>query len=176
MVPNAVLRSGRPILVAAALWSCGCGDGDPLPGSALLPRERSQGSGEEEEPPPGAAASDERPGEQAPAPAGAPPEPRADPEVGLRLSLPSDAVIDTITYTIERGGTMLAEAVVPIEDEDAVGVQIGNLPPGDDYTITLLVEREALPPCEGSAVFAVAEGRTTDITLTLSCPGVAAND
>jgi hypothetical protein len=178
MVPNAVLRSGRPILVAAALWSSGCGDGDQLPASELLPRERSQGSGAQDGTLPQAAASDESPdeppGEQQLAPH--PPQPSADPAVGLRLSLPSDAGFNTITYTIESGGSVLAEAIVPIEDEGAVGVQIGNLPPGGDYTITLLVEREALPPCEGSAAFAVAEGRTTDITLVLTCPGVLAND
>jgi hypothetical protein len=176
MVPNAVLRSGRPILVAAVLWSSGCGDGDRLPATVLLPRVRPPGGGAEAGPSSEAAASNGRPGEQPPTPRDAPPEPNAEPEVGLRLNLPSDAAIDTITYTIERGGSVLAEAVVPIEDTEGVGVQIGNLPPGDDYSISLLVEREALLPCEGSAAFAVVEGRTTDITLTLTCPGAAAND
>lgn len=166
MVRSAVLRSVRPILVAMTLATASCGDGDRLPELETLPREHTQQDDAPQEPAP----EDGEPSAPLPEDAAA----SEEAEIGLRLSLPGEAGIDTVTYTLERDGETLAEAVIPIMDEQAVGVQLGNLPSGDGYTLHLVVEREGLPPCEGRAMLVIEQGRTTDVSLTLVCPGVPA--
>jgi hypothetical protein len=90
-------------------------------------------------------------------------------EIGLDLRLPDGSEVNEVSYAITRAGLTPRTGMIPVGADGHARMQIGSLPAGTGYTITLTAARGTLPPCEGSEGFSITAGQTTDVSVALQC-------
>jgi hypothetical protein len=89
-------------------------------------------------------------------------------EFGLDLSLPVGSDASEVAYAITRGGAALRAGIIGASAGRA-SMQLGNLPPGQGYVISVHVEGGDLPACNGQAMFDITAGETTKVSMSLRC-------
>jgi hypothetical protein len=97
--------------------------------------------------------------------------------LGMELQIAPGVTINTINWTITNSATGFSQSgAVNVQYSNAIRFQIGNLPNGDGYAITLTgTSVDGSLVCSGSADFSVVSGATTAVNLTLVCTGAASD-
>jgi hypothetical protein len=89
--------------------------------------------------------------------------------VGLELTLPNGADLDTVSYSVSGPNSFTRTGTVDVTNSTTVSVQL-TLPAGGPYTITLTgTTVDGATTCAGSGSFSVTAGQTTNVTVNLSC-------
>ncbi len=93
--------------------------------------------------------------------------------VGLKLTLPGGAQINTITWTITGPGgasTVVQSGTINVQNSAAINFLVGNLAPGQGYNISITgTSTDGSVTCAGSAPFNVTARTTTKVSVPLQC-------
>jgi phospholipase C len=107
------------------------------------------------------------PAEPAPAPA------ESTGSVGLRLTIPGGAQINSISWTITGPGgasTVVQSGTVNVQSSAAINFVVGGVPAGTGFSIALTgVSTNGSVTCVGSATFSVTARTTTNVSVPLQC-------
>src|SRR3954453_4065450 len=97
--------------------------------------------------------------------------------VGMQLQIAPGVTVNTVSWSITNATTGFSKSgTVNVQFSNVVKFQVGGLPSGAGYTITLTATSvDGTISCSGSASFSVVPGATTGVTLTLVCTGAAAD-
>jgi phospholipase C len=115
---------------------------------------------------------------QAPDPGGSTTEPNpgtseSTGSVGLKLTLPGGAQINTVLWTITGpagAATVVQSGTVNVQNSAAINFVVGNIPAGTGYTISLTgTSTNGAVSCAGSAPFSVTARTTTKVSVPLQC-------
>ncbi|MEY4578359.1 MAG: hypothetical protein RL701_3062 [Pseudomonadota bacterium] len=103
-------------------------------------------------------------------------ESRALGGVGFKLSLPGGVSIENISYTITGPEGYKKTGLIPVAGSGSTfTAKIDGLPVGTGYTIALeAADLTGQRTCVGTAMFSIAANAVTPVSVTLQCPGVAA--
>jgi alpha-tubulin suppressor-like RCC1 family protein len=88
--------------------------------------------------------------------------------VGMALTIASGVQFEALSWTI-TGPSGPYSGNVTIDNAQSIEFVTGGIPAGGPYTMNLSGTDSAGDPCSGSAVFGVAPGAITDVTVTISC-------
>jgi len=89
--------------------------------------------------------------------------------VGFELQVAPGVTINTISWNISGNGVMQS-GTVNVQNSNTIRFQVGGVPAGTGYTITLNATTIGAPlTCSGSTMFNVTAGMTTSVSLTLTC-------
>jgi hypothetical protein len=108
-------------------------------------------------------------------PACSPPPPSAHDgdtgTVGLALQVAPGVTINTISWSIANATSGFSQSgTVNVQNSNTIRFQVGGLPAGAAYTITLnATSVDGAFTCAGSAGFAVAAAMTNTVSVTLTC-------
>jgi hypothetical protein len=95
---------------------------------------------------------------------------RATGSIGLQLTPAAGVVIDTVSYTILGPNGFSRMGSIDVSNSPMLSAQIGGLPPGSGYTITLTAtSTDGKTNCLGSATFDVAANTTTNVPIIFRC-------
>jgi phospholipase C len=93
--------------------------------------------------------------------------------VGLKLTLPGGAQINTISWTITGPNgvsTVVQSGTVNVQNSQAISFLVGNIPAGAGYSISLTgTSTSGSVSCAGSATFSVTARTTTKVSVPLQC-------
>src|SRR5262245_18775956 len=95
--------------------------------------------------------------------------------VGMQLQIAPGVTVNTVSWTISNATTGFTKSgTVNVQFSNVVKFQVGGLPSGAGYTITLTATSvDGSITCTGSASFTVVPGATTGVNLILVCTGAA---
>jgi hypothetical protein len=95
--------------------------------------------------------------------------------VGMQLQIAPGVTVNTVSWSITNATTGFSKSgTVNVQFSNVVKFQVGGLPSGAGYTITLTATSvDGTITCSGSANFSVVPGATTGVNLTLICTGAA---
>jgi hypothetical protein len=97
--------------------------------------------------------------------------------VNLALTLPSGIVINSVMYTVSGGpGAVNETKTVDVTNSSVLKFQVGNLPVGSGYTISLAASTAGGQSCGASAPFAVTSNLNTSLSMTLTCGNSATSN
>jgi hypothetical protein len=98
--------------------------------------------------------------------------------VAMRLSLGNDTSINSVNYVLQNGTAVVQSGVLATNNSARIDLQIGSVPAGSGYTITLsAASPDGGVNCLGtSAPFAVAAHSTVNETVQLVCTSGASNN
>jgi hypothetical protein len=93
-------------------------------------------------------------------------------EVGsaeLNLSLPDNTTIDTVTYNVTQTGSSYSNmGSVPVANSSVLTFQVGNIPAGTGYQISLSATTSGSQTCAAGPVeFAITPSNATLVMMTL---------
>jgi hypothetical protein len=89
--------------------------------------------------------------------------------VGLELTLPSGAILSTVSYVATGPNGFTKTGTVDVSNSTGISVQL-SVPAGGPYTITLNgTTVDGGTTCTGSNTFSVTAGQTTNVTVAMSC-------
>jgi phospholipase C len=101
--------------------------------------------------------------------------------VGMRLTLPGGAQLNTVSWAITGGPTgatasnPVQSGTVNVTNSLSVAFSAGGLAAGSNYVVTLTgVTTNGATTCSGSATFSVQAQATTSVTIPLACSTAAA--
>ena len=91
--------------------------------------------------------------------------------IGFALQVAPGVTINTISWNIANAATGFSRSgTVNVQNSNTIRFQVGGLPPGAGYTISLTASTVGGAfSCAGSAGFAVAAGMTNPVALALTC-------
>lgn len=90
-------------------------------------------------------------------------------DAGLSLSLPSGAVLSSVSYTVSGPGGYAKAGTSPVGNSSTIALQI-SLPVGGPYSIALSgTSTDGSQSCSGVATFSVAARQTTKVNVHLTC-------
>jgi hypothetical protein len=93
--------------------------------------------------------------------------------IGVALTLPGGATINTVSWVItgpNGASTVVQHDTVDVSNSLSVSFTVGNIPVGSNYTITLTATSvEGTESCVGSANFSIMARMTTAVTDLLQC-------
>jgi hypothetical protein len=90
--------------------------------------------------------------------------------IGLQLTPGPGVVIDIVSYTMTGPNGFTRAGSIDVSNSATLSAQIGGLPPGAGYTITLTAtSTDGKTNCLGSANFDVAANTTTNVPVTFRC-------
>jgi hypothetical protein len=97
-------------------------------------------------------------------------------EVGsaeLNLSLPDNTTIDTVTYNVTQTGSSYTNTgMIPVANSSELKFQVGNIPSGTGYQISLSATTSGSQTCSAGPVsFAIMPSNATLVMMTLRCGG-----
>jgi hypothetical protein len=98
--------------------------------------------------------------------------------VGFKLQIAPGVTINTVNWTVTNATSGFTQSgSVNEQFSNTIQFQIGGLPAGDGYSITLTATSvDGSFTCSGSASFSVTAGMTTTVGITLACnPGAGGN-
>jgi hypothetical protein len=95
--------------------------------------------------------------------------------IGMRLQLAPGVTVNTINWSINNSTTGFTRSgSVNVQFSNTVQFQVGGLPSGAGYSITLTaVSVDGTISCAGTASFSVVPGAITGVSVTLVCTGGA---
>src|SRR5688572_21520724 len=98
-------------------------------------------------------------------------------EIGLNLQLAPRVTLDSVSRTVSNAGTGFSRSgTVNVRSSNGLSFQIGGLPTGSGYIITLSATSvDGSLSCLGSASFEVVAGSVTPVGLELDCVGARAD-
>jgi mono/diheme cytochrome c family protein len=107
-----------------------------------------------------------------------PPPPTSNDDVGtigFALQVAPGVTINSISWNITNTGTTFTRGgAVNVQNSNTIRFQIGGLPPGAGYTISLTgTSVGGAFSCAGSVGFAVAAGMINPVAVALTCTAVA---
>jgi hypothetical protein len=93
----------------------------------------------------------------------------------MQLQLAPGVSVNTVNWSITNATTGFSRSgSVNVQFSNVVKFQVGGLPSGAGYTITLTATSvDGTISCSGSASFSVVPGATTGVNLTLVCTGAS---
>jgi hypothetical protein len=98
--------------------------------------------------------------------------------VGLKLTLPGGAQINSISWTItgpNGASTVVQSGTLNVQNSAAINFLVGNIAPGTGYDISLTgTSTSGSVSCTGSALFNVTARTTTNVSVPLQCSTGAA--
>jgi hypothetical protein len=91
--------------------------------------------------------------------------------VGAALTLPNGKEIDTLQYTlVDANGKTVKSGSIDISNSQSISFQIGDVPVGSGYGLTLQGTSDGGTTCSGSAApLAVAAHATTTVLVNMAC-------
>jgi hypothetical protein len=90
----------------------------------------------------------------------------------LNLTLPDNTTIDTVTYTVTQAGAPYSTGSIPVTNSSTLTFQVGNLPAGAGYTMSLSATTSGAQTCSaGPTPFSIMPSNATLIMMTLRCGG-----
>jgi phospholipase C len=93
--------------------------------------------------------------------------------VGLKLTLPGGAQINSISWTItgpNGASTVVQTGTVNVQNSQAISFLVGNIPAGAGYSISLTgTSTNGSVSCVGSATFSLTARATTKVSVPLQC-------
>jgi hypothetical protein len=91
----------------------------------------------------------------------------------LNLSLPDNTTIDTVTYNVtQTGGSYTAMGSIPVTNSSLLAFQVGNIPAGTGYQMSLSATTSGSQTCSAGPVpFSIMPSNATLIMMTLRCGG-----
>jgi phospholipase C len=93
--------------------------------------------------------------------------------IGMQLTLPGGEQINSVAWTItgpNGAATVVKTGTVNVGNSATVNFQIGSVPAGTGYTITLSATTpDGTVSCAGSATFTAMARTTTAVSVTLRC-------
>jgi hypothetical protein len=95
--------------------------------------------------------------------------------VGMQLQIAPGVTVNTVSWTITNATTGFSKSgTVNVQFSNVIKFQVGGLPSGAGYTITLnATSVDGTISCTGSTGFTVVPGATSQVNLTLVCTGAA---
>jgi phospholipase C len=100
--------------------------------------------------------------------------------VGLKLTLPGGAQINSISWTItgpSGASTVIQSGTVNVQNSTGINFVVGGIPAGTGYSIALTgASTNGSVTCVGSATFSITARTTTSVAVPLQCntaPGQA---
>lgn len=107
------------------------------------------------------------------------PQPANDGEIGtigFALQVAPGVTINSLSWTISNAGTGFSRSgAVNVQSSNTLTFQVGGLPAGAGYTISLTgASVGGAFSCAGSVELAVTAGTTNPVALSLTCTAVAA--
>jgi hypothetical protein len=91
--------------------------------------------------------------------------------VGLELTLPGGALLNSVNYTIpgpNGAATVLTSGSVPLQNSTSISFLVGNIPAGT-WAVALSGAADGGITCSGSATFAITARATTKVTVAMQC-------
>jgi uncharacterized protein YjiK len=93
--------------------------------------------------------------------------------VGMQLTIPGGAQLDTVTWSItgpNGASTVVRSGMVNVQNSLTASFQVANIAAGSGYKLTVSGSSMAgSVSCVGSASFSVAAGATSNVSLALQC-------
>jgi len=91
--------------------------------------------------------------------------------IGLALQVAPGVTINTISWSIANATTAFTQSgTVNVQNSNTIRFQVGGLPAGAGYTITLnATSADGAFTCAGMAGFAVTAGMTSTVSVMLTC-------
>jgi hypothetical protein len=89
--------------------------------------------------------------------------------IEMGLTLASGEVINTASYTITGPNGYSKSGSVDVSKSKKISAQVGGIPAGAGYSVTIAATSSAGGQCGGSATFAVTAGRTVTVTVSVTC-------
>jgi hypothetical protein len=98
-------------------------------------------------------------------------------EIGLNLQLAPRVTLDSVSWTVSNAGTGFSRSgTVNVRSSNGLTFQIGGLPTGGGYLITLSATSvDGSLSCLGSASFDVVAGTVSPVSVELDCVGARAD-
>ena len=93
--------------------------------------------------------------------------------VGMELQLAPGVTVNSVSWSITNATTGFSRSgTVNVQNSNVVKFQVGGLPSGAGYTITLnATSVDGTISCSDSASFSVVPGATSGVNVTLVCTG-----
>src|SRR5579883_890300 len=99
--------------------------------------------------------------------------------VGMDLTLPGGAVINTVNWTVtgpNGASTVVQTGSVAVGNSSSVSFLVGGIPAGAGYSIALSGQStDGSVTCSGSSAFNVTARTTTNVSVQLQCSSAAAD-
>src|SRR5262249_26079161 len=96
-------------------------------------------------------------------------------KVGVDLQIAPGVTVNTVSWSITNG-TYSKSGTVTVQFSNTITFQVGGIPGGDGYALALTATSvDGTLTCVGSAIFSVAGGLTTSVSMNLVCSPAAAD-
>jgi hypothetical protein len=91
--------------------------------------------------------------------------------VAFLLTVPNGTELDAVGYRLTNGaGATVQSGQISVKDSQSIQFQLGNVPPGGGYTVTVTASGPSGVTCSGSAgPFSVALRATTSVQVGMAC-------
>jgi hypothetical protein len=91
--------------------------------------------------------------------------------IGLQLTLPDGETISSVNYVLTNAqGSVVQSGSISTASSQSISFQLGNVPPGASYNVSLTASTKSGLNCSGSSgPFAVAAHATTTVLLNAAC-------
>jgi hypothetical protein len=90
--------------------------------------------------------------------------------IGAQLQIGGNITINTATYLITGPNGFTVTGPVDLSHSSGLSFTVGGLPAGSGYSLVLTATAtDGVTTCAGSAMFSIAAGATTNVTVHLDC-------
>lgn len=90
--------------------------------------------------------------------------------IKLKLTLSGGNIVNDVDYSLTNGGNDVQSGSISTQHSESISFQLGNVPGGPGYTVTLTAKTTKGGTCTGTAgPFFVAAHATTTVSVPMAC-------